>query len=123
MIRSAASRIATRVLEVAEPTRRAGGMAPRLSPLNRWSRIDGAEEVVEVAPEHPPDIHAVVHHELLELGERELALRQGRTEVARGLVVDARRRRAADADDPAVAAGEMAVPGPDLAVEEVEVGP
>src|SRR5215467_15428860 len=86
MMRSAASRIATRVLEVAEPTRRAGGMAARLLPLNRCSRIDGAEEVVQPPPGQPADVDGVVHDQLLELRPRELALHQGGAEVARRLL-------------------------------------
>ena len=83
----------------------------------------GDEQVVEAAGDDPPQVHRDVHHDLLELLVGELAAAQRGLEVLGGLVVDAELGAAADAHQPAVAAGEVLVARPHLAVEVVEVGP
>ena len=85
------------------------------------SRAACDQQVVEPTAEGPAEVDGEVDDELLELLVGELPHRERGAEVLGGLLVDPGRRRAADADDPPVAPGEVLVAGPDLAVEEVEV--
>ena len=79
------------------------------------------EQIVEAPPEHPSDVHGVVHDEFLELLVRQVAHRQGSAEMLTRLLVDTDRAGAADADDAAVAAGEVLVARPDLAIQIIEI--
>src|SRR5215471_3429171 len=72
------------------------------------------EQVVEVTAQGPAHVDGVVHDELLELLEGELAIGQRGAQVLASLLVDADHATAADADDTAVAPRQVPVAGPDL---------